>query len=84
MKILEKIIVLILEILGTIAFSISCVSVAIKAHFAIFGVLVIGWITAVGGGIMRDILTETPPCIFKKHVYAVAAIIGAILYYLIR
>ena len=44
----------------------------------------LGVLTGVGGGLLRDILTETPPYIFKKHVYAVAAIFGATLYYLLR
>ena len=79
-----EIILLILEIVGTIALAVSGAFVAIKARFDIFGVLVIGCITAVGGGVLRDILTETPPYIFKKHVYALASISGAILYYLIR
>ncbi len=73
-----------LEILGTIAFAVSGAFVAIKAKFDAFGVLVIGCITAVGGGILRDILTETPPYIFKKHIYAVASIGGAVLYYVAR
>ena len=33
---------------------------------------------------MRDVLTETPPYIFKKHVYALASIVGALLYYVLR
>lgn len=73
-----------LEILGTIAFAVSGAFVAIKAKFDAFGALVIGCITAVGGGILRDILTETPPYIFKKHIYAVASIGGAVLYYVVR
>ncbi len=57
----------VLEILGTIAFAVSGTFVAIKAKFDVFGVLVIGCITAVGGGIMRDILIgETPPLIFTR------------------
>ena len=49
-----------------------------------FLALVLGVLTGVGGGLLRDILTETQPYIFKKHVYAVAAISGAGLYYLLR
>lgn len=57
----------VLEIAGTVAFAVSGAFVAIKARFDIFGVLVIGCITAVGGGITRDILIgTTPPAIFSK------------------
>ena len=35
--------------------------------------------TAVGGGALRDVLAGQTPDIFRKHVYAVAAIAGAVL-----
>ena len=44
----------------------------------------LGVLTGVGGGLLRDILTENPPYIFKKHVYALASITGALLYYGLR
>ncbi len=46
--------------------------------------IALGMLTGVGGGIFRDVLTDTTPYIFKKHVYALASIGGAIVYYLIR
>lgn len=64
-----------LEILGTIAFAVSGAFVAIKVKFDAFGVLVIGCITAVGGGILRDVLIgRTPPAIFSRlYVLGIAA-----------
>lgn len=53
---LTEIILFVLEIAGTVAFAVSGTVVAIKARFDIFGVLVIGCITAVDGGITRDML----------------------------
>ena len=69
-----EIILLILEIIGTVSFAVSGACVAIKAKFDIFGVLVIGCLTAVGGGITRDMLIgETPPAVFSKlYVIAIA------------
>lgn len=49
-----------------------------------FLVVAIGMITAVGGGIFRDILTNSTPYVFKKHIYALASILGSILYYVCR
>lgn len=43
-----------------------------------------GMITGVGGGIFRDVLIDTTPYVFKKHVYAMAAIMGGITYFLLR
>lgn len=55
----------ILEIIGTIAFSISGTMVGIDRKMDVFGCLILGLTTAVGGGIIRDIvLGLTPPGIF--------------------
>ena len=45
-----------LDIAGTFAFAISGALVAIKKDFDIFGVIIIAFVTAVGGGMMRDVL----------------------------
>lgn len=72
-------ILFILEIVGTVAFAVSGAFVAIKARFDIFGVLVIGCVTAVGGGITRDILIgSTPPLIFER-LYIILIASGASL-----
>jgi uncharacterized membrane protein YeiH len=72
-------ILLILEIIGTISFAVSGAFVAIKAKFDVFGVLVIGCITAVGGGMMRDMLIgKFPPRIFDK-VYMILIAAGSAL-----
>lgn len=74
----------VLEILGTIAFAVSGTFVAIRAKFDAFGVLVIGCITAVGGGILRDILIgATPPAIFSRlYVLGIAAATSLIVFVL--
>ena len=41
-------------------------------------------LTGVGGGMIRDVLTGTTPYIFKKHIYALASIGGALLYYIFK
>ena len=48
--------ILFLEILGTIAFSLSGAIEAMKKKMDILGVMVLGVVTAVGGGILRDII----------------------------
>ena len=67
---------LILEIIGTIAFASSGAMIAIQKKMDIFGVNVLGATTAVGGGMMRDvILGVTPPSAFSKPVYILFAVI---------
>ena len=41
----------------------------------------LGMTTGVGGGILRDLLAGQKPYVFVKHIYALAAIAGALLYY---
>lgn len=74
----------IMELLGTIAFAISGSLVAISSKLDMFGVSFLACITAFGGGIFRDILIDTTPYVFKKHIYAIAAILGAITYFILR
>ncbi|GHC53352.1 trimeric intracellular cation channel family protein [Ulvibacter litoralis] len=49
---------LIIDILGTIAFSISGVLTALKKRMDPFGILIIAFVTAVGGGTLRDVLID--------------------------
>ena len=77
-------ILLILEIIGTISFAISGAVVAIKAKFDIFGVAFIGVITAMGGGIVRDILIgRYPPAVFTNFYIFLIAVISAIITFII-
>lgn len=50
----------IIEFLGTIAFAISGIRLASAKQFDWFGAIVIGFVTAVGGGTLRDLLLDVP------------------------
>ena len=64
-----------IELLGTAAFAVSGALTAIKKNMDLFGVIVLGLTTAVGGGIIRDvILGITPPNTFRNPVYAAVAV----------
>ena len=68
-------IILIFELLGTVAFALSGVLVAIDAELDLLGTLVVGAVTAVGGGVLRDLLLgNVPPNAFLNPVYALVAI----------
>ncbi|UHA74887.1 trimeric intracellular cation channel family protein [Paenibacillus sp. 481] len=47
-----------------------------------FIVISMGLITGIGGGIVRDLLVRTIPYVFRKEIYAIASLAGAISYYL--
>lgn len=75
--------VLILEIIGTIAFAFSGCMVANSKRMDIFGVWVLGTVTAVGGGAIRDVLLGIfPPGMFRHGVY-VAVATGTVAFWLL-
>ena len=59
----------IIEIIGTVAFASSGALVAITQRLDWLGVVVLGVTTAVGGGMLRDILLGiVPPSLFMNPV----------------
>ena len=73
-----------LEIIGTIAFASSGAMTAIEKKMDIFGVNVLGATTAVGGGMMRDIiLGVTPPAAFSQPVYILFSILTSTMLFAI-
>lgn len=75
--------ILVLELIGTIAFAISGATVAIQCKMHLMGVCILGMTTAVGGGIIRDvILGITPPTAFQQPIYAMTALVISFLTFL--
>lgn len=75
----------VIDAFGLAAFSISGVQVALASGYEKNAVLCIlmGMLTGVGGGILRDMMTQTIPYVFQKHVYAIASIAGSLLFYVL-
>lgn len=75
---------IILELLGTISFAISGSMTAIKKGADFFGVLFLGVLTAVGGGVFRDmVLGIVPPTAFVDKRYVAFAFITSMFLFLI-
>lgn len=53
---MSDVLVFVLELIGTVAFAVSGAIVGIKKQMDLFGVIVLGICTAVGGGIVRDLI----------------------------
>lgn len=70
----------ILETLGVAMFTIIGTEKAL--HFGVnpFIAAVMGMFSAVMGGVLRDVLTNEIPVLFKKEIYATACMAGALLY----
>lgn len=74
----------IVEIIGTVAFACSGAMVAIKKNLDLLGIIVLGVTTAVGGGMIRDILIGIhPPALFTNPVYVMAAFVAVLCLFLI-
>jgi len=73
----------ILDILGTMAFAISGATIAIHKKFDPFGVLIIAFATAVGGGTLRDVLIGRNPVGWMQDLNYVYTILGATIFTII-
>lgn len=70
---------IILELIGVIAFAITGALSAIEREMDIFGILVMALITAIGGGIIRDILINHFPVSLQTPIYFYMAFLGGLL-----
>ena len=69
-----------IDILGTIAFAISGVLVAMNKKMDLFGILIIAFVTAIGGGTLRDILIGQTPVGWMKDMTFTYAILGSTIF----
>ncbi|MCR3921221.1 MAG: trimeric intracellular cation channel family protein [Firmicutes bacterium] len=74
---------LILDLVGTFFFAVSGAMVGIKKNMDLFGIIVLGTVTAIGGGTLREILIgQFPPFALRQDLYFYLAICGSLLTYL--
>ena len=73
----------VIDAAGLGIFSVIGVQNTINAGYGenVFFCVFLGACTGVGGGMLRDLMSNATPAIFRKHIYAIASIIGAICYY---
>jgi len=75
--------ILVIELAGTMAFAASGAMTGMKKNMDIFGICILALTTAVGGGVVRDlILGNTPPATFRNPIYATVAIATALVLFL--
>lgn len=69
----------IIDILGTLAFAISGTSEAMRKQLDIFGILIIAFVTSVGGGTLRDVLIGKLPVAWLQNDTTITVIlVGAL------
>lgn len=72
------------DAIGLGVFTVSGMNAAMPVSDNVILVLFVGMCTGVGGGMLRDVMTNTMPKVLRKRVYAVASLIGGGLYYVMH
>jgi uncharacterized membrane protein YeiH len=76
---------LVIDILGTIAFAVSGVLVAMEKKLDLFGVFIIAFVTAVGGGTLRDLLIGKSPVVWlEQPLYLITILVTVIFSVVLR
>lgn len=70
----------IFDTIGLALFNIIGIEKTINMHYPLWMAIIMGSITGAAGGVIRDILINEIPLIFRKDIYAVACIAGGIVY----
>lgn len=72
-----------LDAVGLAIFTIVGMQIASNVGFSDNGFLVcfVGVLSAVGGGLLRDIMANRTPVILQKEIYATASMVGSLIYY---
>jgi uncharacterized membrane protein YeiH len=69
------------DALGLGLFTIIGIELAIAKQFSVGVCIALGTVTACFGGVIRDVLLNDVPLLFRKEIYAMAAIAGGLIYF---
>jgi len=75
--------VTLLEVLAVFVAAVSGGLSAVRKRFDVFGVLILAWVTGLGGGVLRDVLIgDTPPVgISTWHLVGAALVAGVVIFF---
>lgn len=72
--------VMVLDAIGLGVFAVAGCQKALALGLAVPGAVLLGVMTAVGGGILRDMMAAEVPRVLREDIYALAAMVGALVY----
>lgn len=75
---------LLADAFGLAVFTVYGTEVALQHNLQPGTAVIMGVITAVGGGVLRDIICNEVPLIFQKEIYAIACIAGSLIFLALR
>ncbi|MDD7318156.1 MAG: trimeric intracellular cation channel family protein [Prevotella sp.] len=73
----------IFDTLGLAFFTVAGIQKSMMFGFPFWVSITMGCITGAAGGVVRDVLINEVPLIFRKEIYALASIVGGVLFYLL-
>lgn len=71
------------DTLGLALFTIAGLQKTVDCGFPFWVAIIMGCITGAAGGVIRDVLLNNEPVIFRREIYAMASIAGGIVYWLL-
>ena len=74
----------IIDYIGTFAFAISGIRLAAAKNFDIFGAYVVGFVTAIGGGTLRDLFLGMTPFWMEQPSYVVITAVALVFVIVFR
>lgn len=72
--------ILIIDYAGTFVFAISGALAGMKQKFDLFGVFILGLVTAIGGGTLRDLLIGSTPVGWMQNTIYIYIVLGAVFF----
>ena len=82
---MTEVLLLIFDLIGTIAFAISGALVGVGKRMDLFGTIVLAVCTATGGGVLRDLMVgNIPPYMFRNPLFVgIAALVALVVFFLL-
>jgi uncharacterized membrane protein YeiH len=81
----DRPLLLAVDLAGTLVFAVEGAVRAVDVRFDLFGVLVLAFATAIGGGTIRDVLIgDLPPTAYRYARYAITAIVGGVVVFVLH
>lgn len=79
----NSLVILVADAAGLAVFSVSGTAMALTSGIDPFNAVLLGSITGVGGGVMRDLLARERPLVLVSQIYALTSVAGGITYVLL-
>lgn len=71
------------DTLGLASFTITGIQKTIECGYPFWVAIIMGCITGAAGGVIRDVLLNKTPVVLRKEIYAMASIMGGLLYWVL-